>query len=210
MKRVALSYRNQAKIAPYVEALRSVGIEPVPVSPDHPVESLSGLDGLMLSGGSDVDPALYGQAADPRTEAPDRARDDFEQKLLREALDADLPVLAICRGSQLFNVTHGGTLIQHLEGHRIPSHGTHHAETYRGTKLGSILGAGVIAVNSRHHQAVDRPGGGLVVAAKSPDGVVEALERPDRKFAIAIQWHPEDQMPEQRRLFQAFRDALTS
>src|SRR5690348_3922902 len=158
MKRVALSYRNEAKIGPYVEALRSVGIEPVPVSPDHPLESLVGFAGLMLSGGGDVDPALYGRAADPRAEAPDRVRDDFEQKLLRAALDADLPVLAICRGSQLFNVTHGGTLIQHLEGHRIPSHGTHHAEIYRETKLGSILGAGVIAVNSRHHQAVDRPG----------------------------------------------------
>ncbi len=209
MKRVAVSFRDAKKLGPYLEALRGAELEPAPVSPENPVDSLAGFDGLMLSGGSDVDPSLYGQARDPRTEAPDRERDDFEQKLLREALAIDLPVLAICRGSQLFNVTHsGGTLIQHLEGHRIPNHGTHHAEIYGNTKLGAILGAGVHAVNSRHHQAVDRPGAGLVVAAKSPDGVVEALERPDRKFAIAVQWHPEDQLPVQHRLFQAFREAL--
>lgn len=209
MKCVALSYGNAKKLGPYLDALRMVGIEPVPVSPSEPVKSLAGFDGLMLSGGGDVDPALYGQAPDPRCEPPDRERDAFEQKHLCEALAADLPVLAICRGSQLFNATHpGGTLVQHMEGHRLPNRGTHHVEIYRDTRLGSILGAGMHVVNSRHHQAVDRPGRGLVVAAKSPDGVIEALERPDRKFAIAVQWHPEDQMPQQKRLFEAFKDAL--
>lgn len=206
MKRVAVTYRDEKRIAPYADALRLVGIEPVLVTPGHSAEEV---DGLVLSGGTDLDPALYGQEMDPRADPPDRERDALEQKLLREALERGLPVLAICRGFQLFNVTHpGGTLVQHMEGHRIPNHGTHHAEIYRGTKLAAIFGAGVHAVNSRHHQAVDRPGQGLVVSAKSPDGIVEALERPDRRFAIAVQWHPEDQMPAQRRIFEALSEAL--
>jgi len=118
-------------------------------------------------------------------------------------------VLAICRGMQLFNVTHaGGTLVQDLEGHKLPRNGTHHVEIYHGTKLAEIFGAGLHSVNSRHHQAVANVGEGLTVSAKSPGGIVEGLERPDLRFAIAVQWHPEDQMPQQRRLFEAFRDAL--
>jgi putative glutamine amidotransferase len=85
---------------------------------------------------------------------------------------------------------------------------THHAEIYRDTRLAKIFGEGVHAVNSRHHQAVAKAGEGLIVSAKSPDGVIEGLERPDLPFAIAVQWHPEDQMPQQRRLFEAFREAL--
>ena len=119
----------------------------------------------------------------------------------------------------MFNVVHGGTLIQHLDNsavHRVrgndPALPVHGIAVQPGSRLASILGEGVHAVNSRHHQAIDRIGAGLAVTAKSsPDGVIEALERPDRAFALAVQWHPEDQVvhdPSQRRLFEAFARAL--
>ncbi len=209
-KRVAVTYRDHSRIAPYADALRAVGIEPVLIEPMiDSVDSLSGMAGLMLTGGTDVDPALYGQTLGPKSEVPDRERDALEQRLLREALEADIPVLAICRGMQLFNVTHpGGTLVQDMDGHKLPRNATHHAEIYQGTRLAQIFGAGVHTVNSRHHQAVAQVGEGLIVSAKSPDGVIEGLERPDLRFAVAVQWHPEDQMPQQRCLFEAFREAL--
>ena len=211
MRKTILAFRNETKVQPYRDALAAAGVEPVLVTPDASVSSLAGL-GLVLTGGTDIDPSLYGQAHDPRADTPDRARDDLEQRLLREALSLDLPVLAICRGLQLFNVTHpGGSLIQHMEGHRLESNATHIVEVFAGTRLASILGAGPHPVNSRHHQSAAEAGDGLVVAAKSPDGVIEGLERPDRRFAIAVQWHPEDMLaglPEQRKLFEAFRAAL--
>ena len=145
---------------------------------------------------------------DARSETPDTPRDELERHLLREALAADLPVLAICRGLQLFNVSHaGGTLTQHMEGHKLAHTGTHEIEIYEGTRLAGILGAGVQSVNSRHHQAVAEVGAGLKVSAKSPGGVIEGLERPELRFAIAVQWHPEDMIEKvalQRNLFQEF------
>ena len=211
MKRAAVAFRNEKKVAPYQDALLAVGIEPVLVTPDRRALSLVGL-GLVLTGGTDVDPSLYGQDLDPRADEPDRERDLLEQRLLREALSLDVPVLAICRGLQLFNITHqGGTLVQHMEGHRIENNGRHGTEVLEGTRLAAILGAGMHPVNSRHHQSVAEVGDGLVVSAKSPDGVVEGLERPDRRFAIAVQWHPEDMLagfPDQRKLFEALRAAL--
>ncbi|HEY1757220.1 MAG TPA: gamma-glutamyl-gamma-aminobutyrate hydrolase family protein [Bryobacteraceae bacterium] len=205
MKRAALVYRDETRIAPYEAALRSVGIEPVMVTPAQPINSLDGM-GLVLSGGSDVDPATYGAKAEPLTDTPDPERDALEQRLLGEALEQDLPVLAICRGMQIFNVTKpGGTLIQDIQGHRVPLHSALVAE---GTKLAGIFGAGERAVNSRHHQTVGRVGEGLIVSARAADGVIEALELPDRKFAVAVQWHPEDRMPQDRALFEAFRNSL--
>ena len=211
MKRAVLTYRDEKKAGPYHDALRAAGIDPVGVTPEKGIESLQSL-GLVLSGGADVEPALYGQEPDPRTQAPDHERDWLEQRLLREALAMDLPVLAICRGIQLFNVIHkGGTLVQHLEGHQLARHETHDVEIGERTQLAKILGAGVHAVNSRHHQAVAEVGEGLVVSARTPTRLVEGLERPDRRFAIAVQWHPEDMLakyPVQRRLFEALREAL--
>jgi putative glutamine amidotransferase len=220
MKRVALTYRNQKKIAPYAEALRGSGIEPVFVTPEQSVQTLAALAGLVLSGGTDVDPELYGgRERHVLADQPDRERDALEQRLLREALAVDLPVLAICRGMQLFNVTHsGGTLVQHMEGHKLTNNATHDIEIYAGTLLARIFfgkggfgqgeEAGTLSVNSRHHQAVAQPGRGLIVSAKATGGIVEALERPDLRFAVAVQWHPEDQMPAHQRLFEAFRDSL--
>lgn len=205
MKRVGVTYRSEKKIAPYAEALRAVGIEPVLVTPDQAQGSFTAR-GLVLSGGTDLDPNLYGQRErHALAQEPDVERDALEQRLLLDALSAHLPVLAICRGMQLFNVAHaGGTLVQHIEGHK----GEHQIAIAAGTRLAEIFGAGTRPVNSRHHQAIGRVGEGLIVSATSPDGVIEGLERSDQRFAIAVQWHPEDMMPEQRRLFEAFREAL--
>jgi putative glutamine amidotransferase len=216
--KAALTFRHPRKAEPYAEALRQAGIEPLLVSPEEP-RPLDGLQGLLLSGGTDVSPARYGGAPHPAIEAPDDPRDELEAGLLRQALDAHLPVLAICRGMQLFNVVHGGTLIQHLDNlevHRVrgndPALPAHEIEVQPGSRLAAILGPGPHAVNSRHHQAVARAGAGLLVTARSvPDGVIEALERNDRAFALAVQWHPEDQAPRdatQRKLFAAFARAL--
>jgi putative glutamine amidotransferase len=215
--RVAVTFANRPKDGPYEQALREVGIEPVPIWPDSSIDWTSP-EGLVLTGGTDINPVRYGQPPEPETQAPDEKRDDFEMMLLRRALfTVAIPVLAICRGMQLFNVFHGGTLTQHL-----PPNGPHqlkqkdavaHAvRVAEGTRLASILGTGEHEVNSRHHQAVDRAGDGLVVSAVAPDGVIEAVERPNGCFAVAVQWHPEDRIllsAGDRRLFEAFAEALT-
>jgi gamma-glutamyl-gamma-aminobutyrate hydrolase PuuD len=213
-----LTFREGHKAEPYAEALRAAGVEPVLLSPDAP-GAFPGLQGLILSGGTDLNPSLYFAPPDAANETPDDARDEMELGLLHRALAADLPVLGICRGMQLFNVAHGGTLIQHLENSTLhvargqdPALPAHPVVVAAGTRLADILGEGVHAVNSRHHQAVGRVGAGLRVAARSrPDGVIEALERDDRRFALAVQWHPEDQArrdAEQRKLFEAFAAAV--
>jgi putative glutamine amidotransferase len=212
MPRAAVTYGLKTKAGPYLEALCSAGAEPVGVTPDQSIDSLNGFGGLLLTGGTDVAPARYGQSPRAETEPPDEARDELEYRLLQEALARDLPVLAICRGMQLFNVFHGGTLIQHLEGHAVRlsdrSQPAHEVEIVGGTHLDKIFGPGALKVNSRHHQAVDKPGEGLLVSARSiADGVVEGLERTDRRFAVAVQWHPEDQ-PAHAPLFAAFASLL--
>lgn len=204
MKRALITYQHENKIAPYAEALRSVGIEPVFASPDKPADSLKGA-GLLLSGGADIDPALYGAERMNGSDQPDRARDALELRLVREALDRDLPVLAICRGSQMFNVAHSGTLIQHIDGHRIPQH---QVTVDAQSRLAKILGEGPRVVNSRHHQLVGSLGAGLHVSARAADGVIEGIERRDRRFAVAVQWHPEDLFAQERALFEAFAAAL--
>lgn len=218
MLRAALTFRYPRKAEPYADALRRAGIEPVLISPDEP-HSMAGLQGLLLSGGVDLNPARYGAVPRAGNDQPDDALDGVEIDLLNEALATGLPVLAICRGMQLFNVAHGGTLIQHLDNtavHQVrgpdPALPAHQIVVEPGSRLAAILGEGAHAVNSRHHQAVDRVGAGLRVTARStPDGIIEALERSDRGFALAVQWHPEDQVrkdAEQRKLFRAFAEAL--
>jgi len=215
MKRVLLTYSDGRKVAPYIAALKAVGIDPVTVSAEE-IVSLAMFDGLVLSGGPDVDPAIYGQKPDEHTEAIVPDRDALELALARSALERDVPVLAICRGLQLMNVAHhGGTLTQHIEGHvhrtKDPSDPIHVVVAGADTRLAQILGCNELEGNSRHHQAVANLGSGLIVSARAADGVVEGLERPDRRFAVAVQWHPEDQVqrfPVQLRLFEAFRDAL--
>jgi putative glutamine amidotransferase len=208
MVRVALPFgigTPEAKRGNYRDALRAVGIEPV-----ENVTTLDGFSGLMLAGGSDIDPALYGETAGPQTEAADTERDHLECALFREALERDLPVLGICRGLQLMNVAMGGALVQHIDGHKCPKQREVHAVRIApGSHLESILGAGEYPVNSRHHQCAARLGARLRVTAAAPDGVVEALELPEARFVLAVQWHPEARLDSpDSKIFAAFRAAL--
>ena len=219
--RVAVSCGKPEQAKRYEEALRTVGLEPVVVAPanERPLSEI-GAAGLLLSGGTDVDPALYRQDPAPESDKPDRDRDAMERRLLKEALHLDLPVLAICRGMQLMNVVLEGSLQQHHPHqamHRVrtpedPSRPAHEVTVRPGTRLAAILGEGACGVNSRHHQAVNRVAPELTVSACAPDGIVEALERPASSFVVGVQWHPEDQIEKddrQRKLFEAFREAVT-
>jgi putative glutamine amidotransferase len=210
-KRVGVTYRNPKNAEAYQQALRAVGIEPVLIEPGAEPR-IEELDGLLLSGGTDLNPKLYGEEPHEANDEPDDARDATEQRMLAAALDRDMPVLAICRGMQLFNVAHGGTLEQHVEGHRMPGEPeAHQIDVEPGTRLADATGPGAQTVNSRHHQIVGRVGEGLRVSAVSAEGYPEALERTDKRFAVAVQWHPEDLVessPEAKRLFAAFAKAL--
>lgn len=218
-KRVGITCGKPNGARRYAEAVEAVGLEPVVIAPPA-WRSLAELqvDGLLLGGGTDVDPSLYGEELRKESQEPDRRRDRMERHLLREALRRDLPVLGICRGLQFFTVYHGGALYQHLErhaAHRVrtadPSLPVHDVIVQPGTRLAAILGAGRWPVNSRHHQGAARVPGRLLISARALDGLVEAVERRDKRFALAVQWHPEDQVrtdPRQRRLFEAFRKAL--
>ncbi len=208
MTRVALPFglgTPEEKRANYRSALRLVGVEPV----ENPA-SLGGLDGLLLAGGTDVDPALYGAAREAETDEPDRARDALEAALLDEALARDLPVLGICRGLQFLNVRLGGALRQHVDGHKCPKQREVHPVTIaHGSRLAVILETQEYIVNSRHHQAAGRVGEGLLVTATAPDGVIEGLELPGKPFVLAVQWHPEARTDgPDLKLFEAFRKAI--
>jgi gamma-glutamyl-gamma-aminobutyrate hydrolase PuuD len=213
--RIAVACRNVAKAKPYELALASVGLEPVTVTPGAP-HDMQGFGGLLLTGGADVNPARYNQPRGSRTQQPDDERDSMEIALLTEALAADTPVLAICRGIQLLNVALGGTLAQHVEGHGVVTDDrgapAHEVMVYSGTRLAAILHSGPAHVNSRHHQAVADPAPGLVVSARSTrDGVIEAVEHTCKRFVLGVQWHPEDQVDTQlaqKRLFEAFARAV--
>jgi putative glutamine amidotransferase len=187
--------------------LIAVGIEPVEYVATG---ELDGVDGLCLAGGADVDPALYGAVRLPVCEPPDMDRDRLESALLRDALDRDLPVLAICRGLQLLNAVLGGTLEQHIEGHNHRKlRDAHEIRIAPGSRLERILGTPAYVVNSRHHQCAGKVAPGLLLAATAPDGVVEALEVPGKRFALAVQWHPEARMDgEDARIFHAFKEAM--
>jgi putative glutamine amidotransferase len=210
-KRVGVTYRDAGRVVPYEKALREVGIEPVLIRAGSS-EPIDGLDGLLLTGGTDVNPKLYRQEPHEASDPPDDERDAMEQRLLQSALERDLPVLAICRGMQLFNIVHGGTIAQHVEGHVQPGVAeAHPIGVEPETRLAQAIGPGAHLVNSRHHQVVDQTGRGLRVSATSEEGYPEALERDDKKFAVAVQWHPEDlveKREEAKRLFQAFADSL--
>ena len=206
--RVALPFGSgspEEKRVPYREALRALGIEPL-----EDAVTLDGLDGLMLAGGNDVDPSLYGEPRGPHTEDPDPLRDARESVLLGEAIERDLPVLAICRGLQLLNVARGGTLLQHVEGHSLRKvRDAHTVEIAASGRLEAILGTREYTVNSRHHQCAGRVAPGLLVTAIAPGNVIEGLEMPDRHFVLAVQWHPEARTDgPDGRLFAAFRAAL--
>ena len=207
----------------YADRLREAGGEAIALDQARWEQSgaLASYDGLLITAGVDIDPARYGEERAPQVREIAPARDAFETAILEDALRRDVPVLAICRGHQLFNVAAGGSLLQHLEerephrarrgeGDAIDS-GWHDVELAAGSRLAAAFGARRLHVNSRHHQAVtpERAAPGLRVTATTADGVVEALERPDRRWAVSVQWHPEmighaEMAPDQRPLFQAF------
>ena len=214
-KRVGLAASRLDKSEPYADALRLVGLEPVLSFPSLPV-NIGEVDGLLLSGGSDVNPALYGEERDPRTEPSEDDRDRMELELLAQAVAHDMPVLAICRGLQLLNVAQGGTLQQHMEGHVQrpvnPGDPAHRVRVITGSQLARIVGTDALPVNSRHHQAVKTLGRGLRVSAVAEnDETVEGLELEAARFVIAVQWHPENQVTQsdrQRALFEALATAV--
>jgi putative glutamine amidotransferase len=189
----------------YVRSVEQAGAVPlvlVPGLPDHAATLLDRMDGLLLSGGADLDPSLFGEAPHPKLGRVNRRRDDFELALVEQALARDLPTLAICRGQQVLNVARGGSLVQDIascvtgavehdaRGRRWRLR--HEVEVVHASRLREILGADTVRVNSFHHQAIGRLGAGLVVSARCPqDGVVEAIEMPGRRFVLAVQWHPE-------------------
>ncbi|MDA8391291.1 MAG: gamma-glutamyl-gamma-aminobutyrate hydrolase family protein [Actinomycetota bacterium] len=186
----------------YVRAVASAGGLPVvlPVlRPEMAGAMIRKVDGLLLAGGRDIEARHYGEAPAEEAETPEPERDAWEMAVLTEALEAQLPVLAVCRGLQLLNVVAGGTLIQHLPSVSRLAHrqADRHAEfahfvtVKRDSTLASVVGEGEVGVNSLHHQAIDRLGSGLTAVAWSDDGVVEAVESVYPARVIGVQWHPE-------------------
>jgi len=184
----------------YVRAIEHAGGRPllVPPSEDGIEETPDAFDGVIFSGGSDLDPEMYGQEAHPETYGIVEQRDRAELALLEAALARDMPVLAICRGSQVLNVALGGDLVQHLPDvvgdqkhkHTPGEYADHEVDVHPETRLGSLLGERA-PVKSHHHQGFGRLGEGLQEAARADDGTVEALEDPSRRFTIGVLWHPE-------------------
>jgi putative glutamine amidotransferase len=186
--------------AAYVEAVQRAGGRAflVPPADDAVSETLDRLDGLVFSGGSDLDPGLYGQEAHQETSGIVRERDDAELALLSGALERDMPVLAICRGSQVLNVARGGDLVQHLpemvgderHKHTPGVFADHDVDLVTGTRVQTLLGDRA-PVKSHHHQGFGRLGEGLRESARADDGTVEAVEDPSQRFAVGVLWHPE-------------------
>lgn len=185
----------------YVTAIEAAGGRPllVPPADDAIDETLDALDGVLFSGGEDITPDHYGAEPHPETKGVRPDRDRAEIQLLQAALARDMPVLAVCRGSQVLNVATGGDLVQHLPevvGHERHKHtpgvfADHDVAVEPGSRLGAILGDRA-AVKSHHHQAYGRLGEGLRGVAWADDGTVEALEDPSRRFALGVLWHPEE------------------
>jgi len=214
------------RLSDYLESIKRAGGEPRVLSLDVP-PTLDGLDGVLFTGGGDVDPAHYRDARHPSTIEPDPARDVFELALAKLALAKDTPLLAICRGLQEVNVAAGGTLVQDIPaqlnqalGHQVDSPAyaiAHEVWVTPGTALARVMqeelgGSEVLQVNSRHHQAIGKTAEGFTISATAPDGIVEAIERPSARFCIAVQWHPENfwRTGEFRSLFEEFVKAAES
>lgn len=218
MARILIPFRHAQKVEPYAAAIRAAAGDAVTLSvSDRP--SVRSFGGLLLMGGTDIAASRYGQEPDPENDAPDLERDEVEWCLLDEALERDLPILAICRGLQLLNVHHGGTLRQHLGNPKHDVDSTDKGEPAHfvlldgESHLAQIYGERRLHVNSRHHQAIDRLGEKLRISARAEDDetIIEGIEQPNRRFLVAVQWHPEDQVarhPEQMRLFRRFAEAV--
>ena len=189
----------------YAVAVQAAGGLALILPPDDDIARdpdllLDRVDALVLAGGGDVDPASYGARPHPKTSGTSQDRDRFELALTHRALERDLPVLGICRGMQMLNVAAGGTLVQHLpdvlgddrHAHTAGAFGDHEVELEPGSLAARAVAASSTTVKSHHHQGVDELGEGLVPTGRSvPDGVIEAIEMPDRAFVLGVLWHPE-------------------
>ena len=215
---------GSANVAEYERAVTAAGGEAIELRHGTPgvLELAAGIDGLVFSGGADIDPARYGQEAHKETEIASAGRDAFELDLIRTAYERELPTLAICRGVQVANVAFGGTLFQHVPdvfGPRIRHHYAVRGRAFRsvieehvvavaaGSRLEGLVGA-ALATGSRHHQSLDRIAERFRIVARTPDGVVEAIEPVDTAwFWLGVQWHPESTVDEDggksRALFRA-------
>ena len=212
-------------MADYLEAVKRTGGEPLELDlhRDTPAEVVKRVEGVLLTGGGDVNPALYGEAPHETFQASEEGRDEYEMALVRAAVDAGIPIFAICRGMQLLNVALGGTLIQDIPtmvngaaNHSVPEPRfaiAHEVWVAKGSRLAALMAEKLegetCQVNSRHHQAVKQVAPGWDVSGTAPDGVIEAMEQPGDVFRMAVQWHPENfwRTGEFRPLFEAFVDA---
>jgi putative glutamine amidotransferase len=213
------------KMHDYEESVTRAGGDVHVITPgrESPMDVVATADGILLAGGGDVSPSIYGHAAHHAFDAAEAGRDEFEIELVRLASEADVPLFAICRGIQVLNVARGGTLVQHIPD-EIASGVDHNVREPRfaiahdvWVTAGSLLDRlmreteddGGFPVNSRHHQAVKTLGTGLITTATAPDGVVEALEDPSKRFFLGVQWHPENfyRTGEFRALFEGFIEA---
>jgi putative glutamine amidotransferase len=204
----------------YIESLKRAGAVPViiPPQPENAADVLDEIDGLLLAGGDDCDPSEYGEEKHPSSELMDPRRQKNDVGLARLARERGVPTLGICLGLQVMNVAAGGALIQDI-GSAVDTeidHASEPSDRHRhevhidsSTKLGRILGARELNVNSSHHQAVGRVAEGLQITAKAPDGVVEGLEDASHPFYVGVQWHPEDMPgePSATAIFGAFVEA---
>ncbi|MDQ3742518.1 MAG: gamma-glutamyl-gamma-aminobutyrate hydrolase family protein [Actinomycetota bacterium] len=208
--------RDLALALAYPGAVSKGGGAPLivpPFAPEKDVEAiLERVDGVLLSGGPDIHPCLYGEEEHPKLGPTDIGLDRFEIALTRRALERGLPLLGICRGAEVLNVARGGTLVQHLDGHRQEEEArvpTHDVRVEEGSRLAAILGTTRAAVNTYHHQAVETLGADVRAVAWAEDGVVEAIEIAGAAFAVGVQWHAEGLIDEPRHcaLFSRFVDA---
>jgi putative glutamine amidotransferase len=212
-------------MADYLEAVKRPGGEPVELDyqRDVPAEVVRRMDGVLLTGGGDVDPSWYGEAPHETFQPSEPGRDEYEIALVRAATEAGLPIFAICRGMQVLNVALGGTLIQDIpsmvngaQPHAIPEPRfaiAHEVWVAKGSQLATLMAekleGDTCQVNSRHHQAVKTVAAGWEITGTAPDGVIEAMEQPGGVFRMAVQWHPENfwRTGEFRPLFEAFVEA---
>ena len=197
----------------YLTALAGAGLDVIALDPHDAVPD--DFDGLCLTGGGDIEPSRYGEATAPETDDVDPARDELKLRLLRTALERDIPVLGICRGFQVINVANGGKLVQHVDGHSrsLGAVHSHEAVPAAGSLLASATTDRAHVVNSSHHQAVTDAvlAPGLVPTARI-DGLIEALEDPAHRWVVAVQWHPErtaEVSAEATQIFRAFADAAS-
>lgn len=214
---------HAAAAVAYFHALERAGAAAVALAPvSDPQRLLDHVHGLLLTGGTDVDPARYGEARGRSTQESDPVRDRFEADAIQAALGRGLPILGICRGAQVLNVALGGTLVQDIPS-EVPQacrhdvqpeqRPAHRVKVESDSRLARIIGGAELEVNSAHHQAIRRVGEGLRAAALSPDGLVEAVESTGHGWVIGVQWHPEalaEQAPAHQAIFDALVQAAAS